>query len=82
VNLSQRLQQLGAAGETVISDATKRALSVPAELAALPAQLVKGRETPIIAYKLGGVAAWPSAACDDSADPMTTPAAARGPRPR
>ncbi len=52
VNLSQRLQQLGAAGETVISEATKRALSVPAEMTALPAQLVKGRDTPIIAYKL------------------------------
>jgi class 3 adenylate cyclase len=52
VNLSQRLQQLGSAGETVISDATKRALSLPAEMTALPAQLVKGRDTPIIAYKL------------------------------
>ena len=56
VNLSQRLQQLGSAGETVISEATKRALSVPADLAALPEQLVKGRETPIIAYKLRGPA--------------------------
>jgi class 3 adenylate cyclase len=52
VNLSQRLQQLGAAGETVISAATKRALSVPAQLVALPAQLVKGRDTPIFAHKL------------------------------
>jgi class 3 adenylate cyclase len=56
VNLSQRLQQLGAAGETVISEATKRALSMPAELTALPEQLVKGRDTPIIAYKLRGPA--------------------------
>jgi len=56
VNLSQRLQQLGSAGETVISDATKRALSLPAELAALPAQLVKGRDTPIIAYKIRATA--------------------------
>jgi class 3 adenylate cyclase len=52
VNLSQRLQQLGTAGETVISEATKLALSVPAELAALPAQLVKGRDTPLTAYKV------------------------------
>ncbi len=74
VNLSQRLQQLGAAGETVISEATKRALSVPAEMTALPAQLVKGRDTPIIAYKLhppaGHAAARPAG--EHSADPMTT----------
>jgi len=52
VNLSQRLQQLGSAGETVISGATRRALSLPGEMVALPAQLVKGRDTPIIAYKI------------------------------
>jgi class 3 adenylate cyclase len=52
VNLSQRLQQLAAAGETVLSDATSRALTVPANATALPAQLVKGRDTPIVAYKL------------------------------
>jgi class 3 adenylate cyclase len=52
VNLSQRLQQLAATGETVLSDATSRALTVPANATALPAQLVKGRDTPIVAYKL------------------------------
>jgi adenylate cyclase len=52
VNLSQRLQQLAAAGETVLSEATHRALSLPAGAIALPAQQVKGRETPIVAYKL------------------------------
>jgi adenylate cyclase len=52
VNLSQRLQQLAAAGETVLSAATSRALTVPANTVELPAQLVKGRETPIVAYKL------------------------------
>jgi adenylate cyclase len=52
VNLSQRLQQLGAAGETVLSEATCRALSSPANTVALPSQLVKGRDTPILAYKL------------------------------
>jgi adenylate cyclase len=52
VNLSQRLQQLGYAGETVISEVTKRALSLAAEMTALPARLVKGRDTPMIAYKL------------------------------
>jgi class 3 adenylate cyclase len=52
VNLSQRLQQLAAAGETVLSEGTSQALSVPADTIALPAQLVKGRDTPITAYKL------------------------------
>ena len=52
VNLSQRLQQLAAAGETVLSEPTHRALTVPSDAIALPAQLVKGRDTPILAYKL------------------------------
>jgi class 3 adenylate cyclase len=52
VNLSQRLQQLAAAGETVLSEATSRALTVPARTIALPAQLVKGRDTAVIAYKI------------------------------
>jgi class 3 adenylate cyclase len=52
VNLSQRLQNLAAAGETVISEATSRALSVPADTIALGSQMVKGRDTPINAYKL------------------------------
>ncbi len=52
VNLSQRLQQLADAGETVLSDATLAALHVPAATVALPPQLVKGRDTPVIAYKL------------------------------
>ena len=52
VNLSQRLQQLAAAGETVLSEATSRALTVPANTIALGSQLVKGRDTPIIAHKL------------------------------
>src|SRR6202167_2728003 len=52
VNLSQRLQQLASAGETVLSEPTHRALTVPSDAIALPAQLVKGRDTPILAYKL------------------------------
>ena len=52
VNLSQRLQQLAARGETVISDATMQALTVPVQATALGAQLVKGREAPVIAYKI------------------------------
>jgi adenylate cyclase len=52
VNLSQRLQQLAAAGETVLSEATRRGLSAPAGLIALPEQLVKGRDTPIRAFRM------------------------------
>ncbi len=52
VNLSQRLQQLAARGETVISDATMQALTVPVQTTALGAQHVKGREAPVVAYKI------------------------------
>ena len=53
VNLAQRLQGFAAAGETVISSATRNVLSAPVPLVALPAQLVKGRETPVTPYKVG-----------------------------
>ena len=73
VNLSQRLQQLAAAGETVLSEATRTALTLAASTIALPAQLVKGRDTPIIAYKLAQLGARVAAALHDvSADPMTS----------
>ena len=52
VNLSQRLQQLASAGETVISEATLEALTCEVETLALGEQLVKGRDTPVVAYKL------------------------------
>ena len=52
VNLSQRLQQLAAAGETVLSEATVRALTCEVATVALEEQLVKGRDTPVVAYKL------------------------------
>ena len=52
VNLSQRLQQLAAAGETVLSEATVKALSAPVDVLPLPAQMVKGRDTPVVAFKL------------------------------
>jgi adenylate cyclase len=52
VNLSQRLQQLAAAGETVLSEATVKALAVPVDVLPLPAQMVKGRDTPVVAFKL------------------------------
>ena len=52
VNMSQRLQQLAEAGEIVVSQGTVDAWEGARETVALPAQLVKGRETPVIAYKL------------------------------
>src|SRR6516225_10044874 len=53
VNLAQRLQQFAAAGETVLSSATRDAAAVPVPVTALPPQLVKGRETPVVAFKVG-----------------------------
>ena len=52
VNMSQRLQQLAEAGETVVSQGTVDAWRCPRGTIALPPQLVKGRETPVVAYKL------------------------------
>jgi class 3 adenylate cyclase/DNA-binding NarL/FixJ family response regulator len=52
VNLSQRLQQLASAGETVLSEPTLQALTVKVDTVALDAQLVKGRDTPVRAYKI------------------------------
>jgi adenylate cyclase len=52
VNMSQRLQQLAEAGETVVSQATVGAWRCARVTVALPPQLVKGRDTPVIAYKL------------------------------
>ena len=52
VNLSQRLQQLASAGETVLSEPTLRGLSLDVETVALDPQLVKGRDTPVLAFKI------------------------------
>ena len=52
VNLVQRLQQFAAAGETVLSEATMRALSVPVQAVPLAARRVKGRDTLVSAYKI------------------------------
>jgi class 3 adenylate cyclase/ActR/RegA family two-component response regulator len=52
VNMSQRLQQLAAAGETVLSEGTLKALRDPVTTVALPPQLVKGRDTPVVAFRL------------------------------
>jgi len=52
VNLSQRLQQWADPGETVLSEATYRALDDPPPAVALPPALVKGREAPVSAWKV------------------------------
>ena len=52
VNLSQRLQQFADAGETVLSGATLRALSSPLQAISLGARMVKGRDTPVTAFKI------------------------------
>lgn len=74
VNLSQRLQQLAAAGETVISAATSTALSHQASLIPLPEQLVKGRDTPITAFLIPAAGA---AGADGITRQSTTQAGAR-----
>jgi adenylate cyclase len=53
VNLSQRLQDLARpAGTTVFSEATAEALGFPPEMEPMDVQLVKGRDTPVQAYKI------------------------------
>jgi len=56
VNLSQRLQQLAAAGETVLSEGTVKSLTIHVEFVPLPAQRVKGRDAPVISYKIAAQA--------------------------
>ena len=51
VNLAQRLQQWAEPGETVLSEPTWAALSVPPAADVLPAEKVKGREAPVSAYR-------------------------------
>ena len=53
VNLSQRLQDLARpAGTTVMSDATMSSLTDPPLAEALPPQQVKGREAPVVAFRV------------------------------
>ncbi len=51
VNLAQRLQQWGEPGETVLSEATHAALETPPACDVIEPDLVKGRETPVGAYR-------------------------------
>jgi len=54
VNLTQRLQQWAAAGQTVASEATAAALDGQVALEALEPATVKGRDTPVRAFRIGG----------------------------
>ena len=67
VNLSQRLQQFADAGETVLSGATLRALSTPLQAIPLGARMVKGRDTPVTAFKIIQPAASAGAAAAQAA---------------
>jgi adenylate cyclase len=58
VNLSQRLQQWAEPGETVLSEATHAALSVPIEAEALEPRPVKGRSAPVSAWRIAAEAVW------------------------
>ena len=56
VNLSQRLQQLGQPGQTVLSEATWSSLSSPpAGAERLDAQLVKGRDNPVSPFRISSI---------------------------
>jgi class 3 adenylate cyclase len=53
VNLCQRLQQFADAGQTVLSEPTwERLASRPGDAEKLEPQLVKGRTTPVSAYRI------------------------------
>jgi class 3 adenylate cyclase/DNA-binding NarL/FixJ family response regulator len=53
VNLCQRLQQFAEPGQTVLSEATWQALAIPpAEAEKLEPQFVKGRDSPVVAYRI------------------------------
>ncbi len=53
VNMAQRLQELARpAGTTVLSEQTAEALGNPTSMRALEVQLVKGRDTPVVAFMI------------------------------
>ena len=73
VNLAQRLQQFAGAGETVLSEATLRALSTPVQAIPLGEQMVKGRETPVTAYKITDLATGTGGAAGVAAARLAAP---------
>jgi adenylate cyclase len=56
VNLCQRLQQFAAGGETILSEATFRALDGSVRADALPPVQVKGRHASVQAYRISALA--------------------------
>jgi adenylate cyclase len=52
VNLAQRLQQFAEPGETVLLDGTYQSLSTPPPATQLEPTVVKGRETPVVAWRV------------------------------
>ena len=56
VNLAHRLQAKASGGEIVASEATRDLLPGSLEAVPLPPEIVKGRQTPVLAYRLGGSA--------------------------
>ena len=56
VNLCQRLQQFAAGGETILSEATFRALDGSVRADALPPVRVKGRHASVQAYRIAALA--------------------------
>ncbi|MBW3577138.1 MAG: response regulator [Actinobacteria bacterium] len=54
VNLTQRIQEWASAGQTVLTEASYRALSDGVDAEPLPPALVKGRTSPVVAFRLGG----------------------------
>jgi class 3 adenylate cyclase len=52
VNLAQRLQQWAGPGQIVLSEPTYKAASNPPEANRLEPATVKGREAPVVAYRL------------------------------
>jgi class 3 adenylate cyclase/ActR/RegA family two-component response regulator len=53
VNLAQRLQQWAEGGQTVLSEPTFAALPEPPDAERIDPALVKGRQTPVGAYRVG-----------------------------
>jgi class 3 adenylate cyclase len=65
VNLTQRLQQWAAGGEIVLSQATWQSLACPVPVEALPIQPVKGRVSPVAAYRVSASPAGGAVRADD-----------------
>jgi class 3 adenylate cyclase len=53
VNLAQRIQQWAEPGEIVLSQPTYESLTIEVVAQRLDPQLVKGRQTPVGAYRIG-----------------------------